>query len=239
MTFAQAEFDVRCEWGADGVRVLAPVSDAVVIVDVMSFSTAVSVTVARGGTVFPYGSRDASAAAFADSIGAELAGSRREGGYSLSPASLMNLPEGTRLVLPSPNGSELSLLAGSARAFAGCLRNARAVAKAASSCGRRIAVIPAGERWREDGSLRPALEDLIGAGAVIDHLEGTLSPEAAAALAVYQAAAPRLAEVLMTCGSGKQLVAMGFEADIPLIAELDADDVAPMLRDGAYRRIKT
>ena len=42
MTFDQREFDIRCEWGEQGVARLAPISDAVIIVDIMSFSTCVT-----------------------------------------------------------------------------------------------------------------------------------------------------------------------------------------------------
>jgi 2-phosphosulfolactate phosphatase len=35
MTFDQGEFDIRCEWGAHGVRQLGPGNDAVIIVDVL------------------------------------------------------------------------------------------------------------------------------------------------------------------------------------------------------------
>lgn len=34
--FDQADFEVRCEWGLQGVLQLAPISDVVVIVDVLS-----------------------------------------------------------------------------------------------------------------------------------------------------------------------------------------------------------
>ena len=45
MYFDQAEYDLRCEWGMQGLLALAPDSDAVVIVDVLSFSTAVDIAV--------------------------------------------------------------------------------------------------------------------------------------------------------------------------------------------------
>jgi glycine cleavage system H protein len=49
--FDQDEFDVRCEWGLRGAERLAPTCDAVIVVDVLSFSTAVSVAVSRGAPV--------------------------------------------------------------------------------------------------------------------------------------------------------------------------------------------
>ncbi len=236
MEFDQAEFDVRCEWGERGVAHLAPISDAVIIVDVMSFSTCVSVAAARGTIVYPCPLMDDAAIEFARSVGGELATARGKGRYSLSPRSLVDLPVGTRLVLPSPNGSTLSLATGQTPTFAGCLRNSRAVAEAAQKRGRRIAVIPAGEKWKEDASLRPAIEDLIGAGAIIRHLMGRHSPEAELATSAFLSAAPELNNKLQACSSGQELVAMGFEIDIALIAALDADDCAPILRDGAYSK---
>jgi 2-phosphosulfolactate phosphatase len=236
MILDQAEFDVRCEWGENGVSALAPISDSIVIVDVMSFSTAVSIATARGSTVYPYRYWDDSGIEFADSIDAELAGPRGKAKYSLSPVSMMALPANTRLVLPSPNGSTLSLATGDTPTFAGCLRNARAVATAVARLGARVSVIPCGERWKEDGSLRPSFEDLVGAGAIIRYLTGTPSPEAEAAVAAFRAAEPDLCSMLKQCSSGKELVSMGFEDDIMPTAELDVDDSAPILTDGAYRK---
>lgn len=54
MNFDQAEFKVRCEWGEKGVVQLAPISDVVVIIDVLSFSTCIDVANSRGAIVFPY-----------------------------------------------------------------------------------------------------------------------------------------------------------------------------------------
>jgi 2-phosphosulfolactate phosphatase len=163
--FDQQEFDVRCEWGERGARSIAPESDAVVVIDVLSFCTAVDIAASRGAAVYPYRSRDESARAYAQSIGAVLANSTRgaEGEYSLSPTSLLTVPRGLRLVLPSPNGSAISLTLGNVPIVAGCLRNAEAVASALSRMGKRISVIPAGEKW-EDGSLRPAIEEPVRPG---------------------------------------------------------------------------
>jgi len=102
MTFSQQEFDIRCEWGAHGVAVLAPISDAVIIVDVISFSTSVDIAVSRGAFVYPYSRRDDTASAYTDSVGAILAEPfRKKEGFSLSPESLLNIPAGTRLVDPA------------------------------------------------------------------------------------------------------------------------------------------
>ncbi len=238
MYFDQAEFEVRCEWGAQGVAQLAPGSDAVVIVDVLSFCTSVDIAVGNGAWVYPYrGPRDA-AQAYADGLGAQLADFNREtqSGFSLAPSSLVNIPAQTRLVLPSPNGSTLTLATGAVPTFAGCLRNAAAVARALARVGRRISVIAAGERWR-DGSLRPALEDLIGAGAIIHELGGTRAPEAQMAVATYLHFAPDLRAALWHCGSGKELVGRGVAEDVELAAALNVSAAVPRLVDGAYRQV--
>jgi 2-phosphosulfolactate phosphatase len=102
---------VHCEWGLSGVEALRDHAAVMVVVDVLSFSTAVDVAVHRHARIhpFPYGDEDASRAE-AERLGVRLAASRKAGGQlSLSPASLMKLNPGERLLLPSPNGSRLSL----------------------------------------------------------------------------------------------------------------------------------
>src|SRR5262249_14162707 len=135
--------------------------------------------------------------------------------------------------LPSPNGSTLSLGAGATPTMTACFRNSRAVASAAAKYGRRIAVIPSGERW-DDGSLRPAFEDWICAGAIISHLAGDLSPEAGSALAAYLNVKSQLRHSLMQCGSGRELIERGFESDVEIASELDVSECAPTLVDNAY-----
>ncbi|MDX2242137.1 MAG: 2-phosphosulfolactate phosphatase [Leptolyngbyaceae cyanobacterium bins.302] len=233
LMFDQAEFDLRCEWGVVGVTQLAPISDVIVIVDILSFSTSVDIVTSRGAIAFPYRWQDESAATYAQTISAELAGRDRTANYSLSPASLQAIPAKIRLVLPSPNGSTLSLGTGQTPTLTGCLRNCAAIAHQAQTLGTQIAVIPAGERW-DDGSLRPAWEDWIGAGAILSYLSGTRSPEAAAAIAAFHQAKDQLAQLLSRCSSGKELIARGFAEDVELASQFNISTSAPMLMDGAY-----
>ena len=232
---AQGRWDIRCEWGRQGLAALAPLSDVVVIVDVLSFATCVEIALSRGGLIFPFASQDARAEAFARHMRAELAGPRGGAAFSLSPASLLQVPPGLRLVLPSPNGATLSLEA-PGPVLAGCLRNAAAVARAAQAAGKRVLVLPAGERW-PDGSLRPCLEDWLGAGAILDALSGPCSPEAETARAAFHALRADLPRILHDCTSGQELVGGGYAQDVDLAAALNVSDTVPVLREGAYCRM--
>ncbi len=234
MIFNQSEFDLRCEWGHQGINQLVPISDVVIIVDILSFSTAVEIATNNGAIIFPYRWKDSSAVDYAKSIKAELATNRTSTtGYSLSPKSLTTISTGTKLVLPSPNGSSLTLLFGKIPTLAGCLRNCEAVARFAQKYGSKIAVIPAGEKW-ENGSLRFALEDLIGAGAILSYLSGGLSPEAEAAVAVFHSFKNDLLNGLKKCSSGKELIARGFESDVELAAAINVSDCVPVFNKNAY-----
>ena len=115
--------------------------------------------------------------------------------------ALSGLSSHRRTARPSP-----ARLASSGSTVVGaCLRNRTAVAQwlatqwgdtvAAESAGDGtpspvVAIVAAGERW-PDGSLRPATEDLWGAGAVIAALDSLgmtgLSPEARSAAGAWHA----------------------------------------------------
>jgi 2-phosphosulfolactate phosphatase len=208
---------------------------ACVVVDVLRFTTAVEAAVSRGVTVYPCRWRDGTAAAFAGSVQAILADGRDPAGPSLSPSSLDALAPGMSVVLPSPNGSTCAVLAHEAGAVvaAGCLRNAAAVAAWADKADGPVTVIACGERW-PDGSLRPSLEDLLGAGAILATMTRDPSPEARAAIAAFHDASHRLPDVLSQCGSGRELIGKGGRADVLYASRLNVSTVVPVLTNGAF-----
>lgn len=86
MRFAdQAEYDVRLEYGLQGFRALAVESlSTVIVVDVLSFSTCVSVAVERHAIVFPYPWTDEGLTEFGVSRQAVIAGRRGDASAKLS-----------------------------------------------------------------------------------------------------------------------------------------------------------
>jgi 2-phosphosulfolactate phosphatase len=236
----QSGFGVRLCWGTAGLAALADDVDAVVLVDVLRFTTALDVATAAGAVVHPApwpfeGSR----APLPD--GAEIADGSGPRALSLSPASLTVLAPGDRIVLPSPNGSHCSTLAAASCSVVagGCLRNASTVARWLDDAagGGAIAVVPCGERW-PDGGLRQAVEDLLGAGAIVSELAGerSCSPEAAATKAAFESARPEMANALAESASGRQLREKGLEDDVAWASQVDVSQSVPVLgADGTYR----
>ena len=231
---------MRCEWGPVGASALAPGCAAVVVVDVLSFTTSTCVAVERGMRVYPHAWHE-SAAEYARSVGAVAAVGRSrvdpDHPWSLSPSALLRAPHTPRLVLPSPNGSTIAAAA-SGLVLAASLRNASAVGRWLASNGygtpaRPVLVVPAGERW-PDGSLRPSLEDGLGAGAVIAAVgTASLSSEAAWVLAAFRGT-PDVAAAVRDSASGRELVRTGFADDVAIAVERDASAVVPVLTDGAF-----
>ena len=241
---SEVALQVLSEWGLAGIAALHEHVGVLVIVDVLSFSTAVDVAVSRGAIVYPFSFAEEQGARFAaERVGALLARPRRSAGakYSLSPASLLSIPAGTKLMLPSLNGSRLSVVAGRTTGripvLTGCLRNARAVAVVARAIAdKAIGLVPAGERW-PDGSLRPAVEDLLGAGAIVDHLDWPCSPEAQVARDAYRTAGRDIDRLIRLTLSGRELVDAGYSGDVDLALEQNASTTVPVLTDGAFQQV--
>ena len=218
--FDQSRYQVRFEWGIDGLARLAP-ADVVIVVDVLRFSTTVTDAVARGIAV----PLDADA----DAV--------------------------------SINGARVARAAAASGALVvlGCLRNAAAVGRLVLAEQQRrarrasVAVIAAGElveagesagtsiRFAGQGagtSMRFAIEDLLGAGAVVQALVDVgidhSSPEAAVASEAFGGLQGALRHLLTASGSGQELIARDRRDEVLTAAELDAVDTVPVLRDGTF-----
>lgn len=251
--FAQEGFRCRLEWGRRGARAAAERGDILVVVDVLSFSTAAVTAVARGGIVYPCANQD-QAQTLAAQVGAEPAVRREhvpeKGRFSLSPPTFDAMEPGTRVALASPNGATCARFGSDVpHLFVGALVNARAVGEAVGEAVGKAAahttgtgsvtVIACGERWggvpTDDGELRFALEDYLGAGAILSYIPGALprSPEAQAAEAAFRAAQGNLTETVLACGSGIELSAKGYEGDVLHAARLNFFDAVPVMTQGA------
>lgn len=264
--YDQHDAEVRFEWGLQGLEALLGGGvRTIVIVDVLRFTTAVDVACGRGAAVTPWANDDQRAAEEAGRRGAVLARRSPAAGDtsepSLSPVSLRNLQPSDHVLLPSPNGATLAHGAGAAgvTVLAACLRNAAAVAAAVTAFP--VGIIAAGERW-SDGSLRPAVEDAWGAGAVIAALSPppttadptggllalfgealqpttppkpsrTLSPEASWAATSVPTDLPKL---LPKTASGRELHEGGWSLDIEVAAARDVSQTVPKLDStGTFR----
>ena len=121
--------------------------------------------------------------------------------------------------------------------LAASLRNATAVAEHARRLvgGADVAVIPAGERW-PDGALRPAVEDLLGAGAVIAALGGVCTAEAEVARRAFVASGGEVAGLVADSLSGRELSDRGFSEDVELAVQVDVSATVPLLVNAGYQQ---
>ncbi|MCL2795648.1 MAG: 2-phosphosulfolactate phosphatase [Microbacteriaceae bacterium] len=247
----QQSYEVRFDWGAEGLRSVAPGAGLIVVIDTISFTTTIELATGLGLEVEPFPTTDrAAAAAYAASTGAKLAGRRGEPGLSLSPTSMTaeNVAAfgAERAVVISLNGSRVSAAAAEfgVPVVAANLRNFSAVARWVRGhqqrLGRRanVAVIAAGER-RGDGTLRPAVEDQLAAGALIGALSDlgidACSPEAAVAAAGFDAMRRAIGHLLTASVSARELDEVGQLNDVRIAARLDVSTVVPVMTAGVFR----
>ena len=147
-------------------------------------------------------------------------------------------------VLGDPARLAESLECADSIVVAGSLRNSAALARWAlerqADKGDRftVAIIAAGET-RASGTLRFALEDLLGAGAIIDALAAVgidyCSPEAAAASAAYIGLRNATGHLIGASTSGRSAIARGDRAAVDLAIAVNSSDAVPVLREFSLR----
>ncbi len=247
--YDQSPFRVRLEWGWRGATRASERGDIVVIVDTLSFSTLAVIAVSRWATLYPCQTQEEAeeTARRVGGIAAQKTRTTEPGQFSLSPVSFAQLPKKSVIAVASPNGATCCRLARNApHVFVGTLINAQAVAQILAhtlhEANGTVTLLACGERWthdpqdvqNEDGPLRFALEDLLGAGAIASYLPADLSrsPEIEAAIAALHAAKPHLQQTLLTCGSGRELVERGFTKDVHIAAALNGVPSVPKLVNG-------
>jgi 2-phosphosulfolactate phosphatase len=210
-------------------------------VDTLRFSSTVVTAVQHGAVIYPCAWED-DAEEIARRAGGSVADRRRnrreQGRFSLSPLTYLAVKPGTRVVLPSPNGATCSRYGRDVdHLFVGALLNARAVGETVATLleatEQDVTVIACGERWElptEDGVLRFAIEDYLGAGAILSHLPHPHSPEAHLCAGSFRHALPDLTTLLWECGSGRELREKGLGEDVVHASQLDLYDAIPVMR---------
>ncbi len=207
--------------------------DVVVIIDVLSCPTSVSLTVGRGATALSYSAQEidrwGGREAICEALGAEIVARDRaatDARFSLSPASLDAIGPDDRLIFTSLNGATCTSAARRAPlVVVGCLLNGTAVAHVvaeAIAAGKadRCTLAAAAEHWSsttDRRGTRPGVEDFLGVGAIAADLMDLgieASPEAGVAAAAFLSAQPRLGDLLGGCVSGRELIDRGFAADV-------------------------
>lgn len=236
---AQDRFRCRLEWGRDGARRAAARRDMVVVCDTLRFSTAVVAAIARGVVIVPRSEPKGGGTGMAHHPGGGLDSAPR-----LSPGFYNGIPAGGEVDLLSPNGATCCRLASTAPyVLVGCIVNGRAVAEAAATIAEReqygISVIACGERRDagEDGALRFAVEDYLGAGAILSYLSSPASAEARLCAAAFLETQSHLEEILWECASGWELRQKGLGEDVRYAARLNLHDVVPILHGDRIERL--
>lgn len=216
----------------------------IVIVDTLTFSTTAVTAIHHGGTIYPCTSQE-EAIVLAQQVKGELAVLREEvpakGRFSLSPGTFLQLEPDSQVVLASPNGATCCNYGKQAPyLLVGTLINARAVAAALAELidqdpDLSVTVIACGERWSipsEDGPLRIAIEDYLGAGAILSYLNAEKSPEARVCQGAFAQVHDDLADLLWDCATGRALRERGYGEDIEHAARLNAYETVPFLQEG-------
>lgn len=214
----------------------------VVVIDVLRATSTMVEALANGARgVFPV-ETVADAARLAQGIGREaalLCGERkcvRIEGFDLGNSPLEFTPErvaGRQLVMSTTNGTAaLAAVAGAKQVLIGSLLNVGAVAdELVAEADDGIVLVCAGREKRF------AMEDALCAGALALLLREktgrrrSWSDSAIAAAHLARRDLPHVGRVLRRCAAGRQLIELGFEADVEFCAAVDRYAIVPKYRD--------
>ena len=138
-----------------------------------------------------------------------------------SPGQFSAAHRDTTLFMCTTNGTRALLAARSAAVvYAGALVNASAVARRLRADERDVILLCAGT----NGAV--AMEDVLGAGAVLDALHAEPASDLARmALDLFRAGRERLGEMLRDAQGGRNVIEAGLPQDIDFAARLDVFDV--------------
>ena len=242
---SQSPHTCKLDWGLPGTKRAVARKDIIILVDTLSFSTTVTYAVSKGACIYPCATTER-ARILAVAVDCEIAVGRKDvpsrGRYSLSPSTYDNIAPGANIILPSPNGSTCSRACTDIPyTFLGALVNAGAVAglvtRLLADGSHGVTIIACGEREKEPnpgGDLRPAIEDYLGAGAIISSLDCLKSPEARVCETAFTSSLPNLSDLIWDCASGRELRELGFPDDITFASRLNALDTVPILKESHF-----
>ncbi|MDM5328794.1 2-phosphosulfolactate phosphatase [Neobacillus sp. CF12] len=244
--FDQSPYTCRVEWGRRGAREAAERGDIIIIVDVLSFSSTVVSALNYGAVIYPY-PPNIDGNDYAQKISAEYILGRAEaakaGKPTLSPVSFNEEHTNKKYVLTSLNGAFCTWIASKVPALLiGSLLNASSVAAVTNQLrlqmNASVTVIPCGELWsngkEEEDTLRPAIEDYLGAGAILSYLAGEKSPEAEVCIGAFHHTRSKLEALIWDCGSGRELRERGFGADVKHCSRLNVYQTVPILKSDHF-----
>jgi 2-phosphosulfolactate phosphatase len=213
----------------------------VVVFDVLRATTTMTAALAAGvKEIRVFADVAAVREAAGNGGGALLCGEERclaPQGFDLgnSPGAFGAEHRGRAVFMSTTNGTRALIAAREAKLLlTGAIVNASAVARVLGESGLDVTLLCAGTNGRV------AMEDVIGAGAVISAIQGEVTLEsdvARMAVRLFRGAGDDLAEVLAEGDGGRNVLSAGLAEDIAFAARLDRFDEVGRVEGAVVRKI--
>jgi 2-phosphosulfolactate phosphatase len=206
--------------------------DVAIMVDVLRASTTITVALEKIPNIIPTLEIE-EALAMAHEHQAFLAGERDGAtveGFDVgnSPLEIQEL-EGETLIITTSNGTRI-LEGISGRTMIGSFINARAVAKKALEVATdHVEVVMAGVK----GNF--AIEDFLGAGEIISHMQSEELDEMAQAACLAIENPEKVDQAVKNSRSAQNLKRLGFEKDVEFCLQRNRSKIVPEFKEGLIR----